>query len=152
MAKGSGKKGGKKSANPPLHYRDIPSIVIKRKHIDLSADDKYGHWWFEIDGKESYGWWPKKPVSIKATVIGVEGNLNGAFSFNGTATKDPHHGDSADEEFYPRVAISDSRTEAEIKDCLRQFANSYSGNWSWPLGQNCHSFQEAALRHCKLTI
>lgn len=53
----SGKKGGSGngSSAPGL------SIKVKRKHIHLTGDDKYGHWWTEIGPSESYGWWPKNP-------------------------------------------------------------------------------------------
>ena len=133
--------------------RQITAITIKRKHIDPGARDKYGHWWFEM-GHESYGWWPKHPVGSWNTLIGVAGELNGTTSFNGRATRDPHHGDEADEEFHPIVDSDDKRAESSIMDCLRKFALSYSGDWRWTfgLGQNCHTFQEAAMRHCKLHI
>jgi len=131
----------------------IRSIVIKRKHIDPGAEDKYGHWWFELNGTESYGWWPKYPVSgTMETFLGVEGELNGITSFVGRINRDPHHGEQADEEFHPSTDAGDNRTESEIMDCLRAFALSYAGKWQWffGFGQNCHTFQSAAMRHCKL--
>lgn len=133
---------------------EISSIVLKRKHIDLGASDKYGHWWFEIGGTESYGWWPKYPVGAWDTLLGVDGELNGTTTFLGQATRDPHHGDEADEEFHPIVDPNDTRSEIQIMDCLRKFAISYSGKWQWALGfgQNCHTFQEAAMTHCKLRL
>jgi hypothetical protein len=123
---------------------------MKRKHIHLSGDDKYGHWWLEMDGTESYGWWPKDHVGLTDTFFGTEGELNGQTNFGGTPTADPHQGDSAEEEFNPTVSKDDGRSDDDIKECLRSFANSYSGGWSWPFGQNCHSFQEAAMKHCRL--
>ena len=128
----------------------VTSITLKRKNIHLSAEDKYGHWWFEM-GSESYGWWPKTPVGLWDTLFGTEGELNGQSNFMGSATQDPHHGDSADEEFHPVVPCDDTRSDSEIQDCLRGFAQSYSGSWSWPFGQNCHSFQKAAMAHCGLS-
>jgi len=78
-----------------------------------------------------------------------------------SATRDGHHGDSADEEFHPRRkrfgklkygsaagTACKCVTEDQVKDCLRDFAQQYSGNWSYPWGQNCHRFQKAALRSC----
>jgi hypothetical protein len=134
--------------------REVASITMKRKQIDLKGSDKYGHWWFEIgNGAESYGWWPKEPVGIRGTLGGVEGELNGQSRFGGTPTLDPHHGESdADETFHPVVDAGDSRTDEEIEDCLRNFANAYSGSWRWTFGagQNCHTFQRAAMKHCKL--
>jgi hypothetical protein len=125
---------------------------MKRKHINLFADDKYGHWWFELDGSESYGWWPKYHVGLRDTFFGTEGELNGQTTYGGTPTRDPHQGDSAEEEFHPVVSRSDGRSDAEIKQCLRSFARAYSGEWRWTFGagQNCHTFQEAAMNHCHL--
>ena len=132
--------------------RIVKGVSMKRKNIHLNVSDKYGHWWFEIDGTESYGWWPKGHVGLKSTLGGTDGELNGQSSFGGTATQDPHHGDASDEDFQPAVAGSDTRPDSEIKDCLRAFAKSYSGGWRWTFGagQNCHTFQEAAMEHCKL--
>jgi hypothetical protein len=133
-------------------------------------DDVYGHWWIEIDGTESYGWWPKNGVGLIGTLTGVPGQLNGtdaAYSAGvATVMKDTHHGDTADETFNPRVDVRgflglskkklkfgsgagvkcDCATEDQIKDSLRGFAAAYSGNWRYPWGQNCHSFQKAALK------
>lgn len=133
--------------------RQVTSIKMKRKHIHLRGEDKYGHWWFELDGKESYGWWPKGQVGLKSTLGGTDGELNGQSNFGGTATLDPHHGESAEEEFNPSTAQGDCRSDKQIIDCLRGFAKSYSGGWRWTFGagQNCHTFQEAAMKHCKLS-
>lgn len=141
----------------PNGFRQIESIVMKRKHIDLSREDKYGHWWFEIgdpldSDSESYGWWPVEPAGMSGAFIGAAGELNGQTSFRGTPTRDPHHGDEADEEFQPWVDAADTRTNEQIADCLRQFARSYSGAWRWTFGrgQNCHTFQVEAMRRCGL--
>gem|GEM_PF-2633134 len=136
----------------PCPKRSISTITIKRKNIHPQADDKYGHWWFEIDGKESYGWWPKKAVGLSETLGGTDGELNGQTTFGGPSTQDPHQGDSADEEFNPMTSNGDCRTDGEIKDCLRSFANTYSGEWRWTVGwgQNSHTFQDAAMKHCRI--
>ncbi len=138
-------------------FRSVELITMKRKHIHLAGDEKFGHWWFEIgdaidSGSESYGWWPEHPVGLAAAIHGVPGELNGQTSFRGTLTRDPHHGDEAEEEFQPLVAASDPRTDDQIADCLRGFARSYAGEWRWAFGygQNCHSFQGQAMRHCGL--
>ena len=124
----------------------MPSIVLKRKHIHLGQEDKYGHWWVEIDKKQSYGWWPKYGVGLKGTLFGTEGELNGQTSFGGTPTKDAHHGDGADEEL--SVECTDpTKTEADVTKDIISFANGYSGEWRWTfgLGQNCHTFQKSML-------
>ncbi len=133
--------------------RAVNGVVMKRKHIDPFGEDKYGHWWFEIDGTESYGWWPKNRIGPKETFGGVDGELNGRTTFGGAPTLDPHHGDDAEETFTAVTSLSDTRTDAQIKDCLRRFARSYAGEWRWTFGagQNCHSFQEAAMQHCGLS-
>jgi hypothetical protein len=126
--------------------RTLNFITMKRKHIALKGDDKYGHWWTEIDGSESYGWWPKYPVSgLWETLTGVDGELNGITSFGGTATTDPHHGDSASDTFHPK--LTNSKTDTQVKAEIRLFASSYSGEWRWTFGwgQNCHTFQKSLM-------
>jgi hypothetical protein len=141
----------------PKQFRQVQLIVMKRKHIHLTRKDKYGHWWFEIGppddlSSESYGWWPEIPAGPRGAFVGVTGELNGQTNFNGLPTRDPHHGDDGDEEFFPLVPLADSRTDDEIADCLRQFAQSYRGGWRWTFGkgQNCHTFQVQAMKHCGL--
>ena len=113
------------SVGSAVSIRQITSILIKRQHINFGwdADDKYGHWWSEIGDprrtdSESYGWWPKHPVTAHGTLMGTEGELNGQTSFGGTLTRDPHHGDEVKHSFHPVVALDDSRNDAEIIDCL----------------------------------
>jgi len=84
-------------------------------------------------------------------VIGeLSDGLNGA-----VPPRDPHHGEEGvDEECFPLVADDDFRTDNDIANCLRDFAANYSGKWQWVLGwgQNCHTFQSAALSHCRLFV
>lgn len=128
---------------------------MKRKNINKTGEDKYGHWWTEIGGNESYGWWPENTVGFWGTIFGVPGELNGQTlsKGKGTPTRDPHHGHPADEVFNPKISLSEEckcKTCDEAANCIRNFANSYSGSWSWPFGQNCHSFQESAMSSCCL--
>lgn len=46
-------------------WRRVVKIELHRKHIDLDGRDQFGHWWTEIDGTSSYGWWPKLPVGYR---------------------------------------------------------------------------------------
>jgi hypothetical protein len=136
-------------------------ITMKRKNISLTGDDKFGHWWTELGDDESYGWWPAEPLSeggglpqaLGRTMTGVKGDLNGQAMFGGNPTQDPHHGDPAEESFHPKVGVCDTRTDDEIKDCIRGYAKSYSGEWRWTFGfgQNCHTFQEGLMSHCGLS-
>jgi RHS repeat-associated protein len=128
----------------------IPGIKVLRKDIDPFGEDKYGHWWVEIDGNESYGWWPKEPVDLKGTLLGVEGELNGQTHFGGSKTRDPHHGDrSAGVNVFD---VYSSQSKDDTVEAIRNFSNSYSGKWSWPTGQNCHSFQKKMLKDLGLSI
>lgn len=178
-------------------FRLLVEMIFKRVQIKLSGD-QYGHWWTEIDGSESYGWWPKYPLgapqnrksqppqpppplpanpswqdriqhqfdrtvydaqsawynaresTFGQTLRGVEGELNGQTSFGGTPTKDPHHGDTGDEEYQP--VLDDCRQDATIKAKARTFAASYSGGWSWRFegGNHCHTFQKKMMADCDL--
>lgn len=134
--------------------REIGFMTMKRKNIHLTGEDKYGHWWTELGG-ESYGWWPKYPLGgglggLWDTLTGVEGELNGQTSFGGTPTRDPHHGDSGETEFHPR--LRGTKTDAQVRDDVRAFARAYHGEWRWTLGwgQNCHTFQKALMAHVGL--
>ncbi len=153
--------------------RVVRSIKMKRKQLTLSrvlrplltcrpGDVDPGHWWFEIGDprsptSESYGWWPSRWPNgwrlLWDILCGVPGNLNGTILFPaGVHNRDPHHGDAADEVFYPAVLLNDGRTDAQIELCLQTFANAYKGKWQWlfGFGQNCHTFQKAAMKHCRL--
>ena len=145
-----------------------PGIVLKRKHITLkSSGGKYGHWWIEIDAKtknntcpmganaigESYGWWPNQHVNITNTLTSVPGTLNGNGSVFKRESKlndkqDPKHCQTADETL--KVVIKPNRTCAEAKTAIRLFVSGYHGTWSWPFGQNCHSFQESLMQSARL--
>src|ERR1035437_5551856 len=62
--------------------RTIPFVEMKRNGIEYGLRPPfiydYGHWWTEIDGSESYGWWPDHcPVTTKETFLGTGGELNG---------------------------------------------------------------------------
>ncbi len=138
-------------------FREVVSVRMKRKHITLVGDDKYGHWWFEIGDpiepeSESYGWWPLTPVGLWETMGGVVGELNGQTYFGGRRSRDPRHGTEGDESFHPFVPVADPRTDDQIAECLRRFALAYHGEWRWVfgVGQNCQTFQEQAMRHCGL--
>ncbi len=126
--------------------------MIYRKDIDLFADDNYGHWWIEIDGKESYGRWLPKGVGLKETIFGVPRDLNGQTRFGGSPTLDPLHGDRGKGVNVFQVYSKDGRTKDEITDQIRDYAKKYRGDWRWPVGQNCHYFQEKMLKDLKLEI
>jgi hypothetical protein len=185
-------------------FRLVEKVVFHRKHISPKGEDKYGHWWTKIDDNESYGWWPKYPMSdprnagapapeppvpleegagvtawmqhsvdtvvhavrsklyqfressLMRTFVGVEGELNGVTSFRGRSTRDPHHADkSAEEEYQP--VLNDCRADTAVKECLREFAQSYAKNygekWSWfvEFGNHCHTMQKRMISHCELT-
>jgi hypothetical protein len=145
------KANGNKTTNPTK----IEGIIVYRMEIDFEkGGTDYGHWWIEIDGNESYGWWPKDQVGIKDTLFGAVGELNGQTNFpRGSATRDPHHGDWRFPENNVQVfAVYGTQSKAEAIEGIRNFANAYSGNWSWPLGQNCHSFQKQMLEDNGLTV
>jgi len=127
-------------------YRLVTPIVYKRKQIDPFGADQYGHWWTELGGGESYGWWPSRGVGIIDTIFGIPGALNGVPHFpSGTPTSDPHDSDPADQQFSP--VIDDCRTDDDLKDLIRTCARGYSGNWSWffELGNHCHTFQKKTI-------
>jgi hypothetical protein len=145
----------------PISGRTLDWITIKRNEIDPSGKDKYGHYWIEIldgpDGKpvESYGWWPKYPLSPDLTgavntLGGVQGELNGITSFKGTSTTDPDQGTTAKREFHPK--LMNTLTDQQVLDKIHDFVRSYKGEWRWTFGwgQNCQTFQTALMKNVGL--
>jgi hypothetical protein len=86
------------------------------------------------------------------TFLGVEGELNGITSFGGQPTRDPHamEKDPGDEIYSP--ILDDGRSDAEIKQAMREYAQSYTGGWSWflELGNHCHTFQKGLMTTAEL--
>lgn len=147
--------------------RELTRIIFRRQHIKISvvlglaSGDGYGHWWVVIDGAESYGWWPSRPLSgIKETIQGVPGVLNAntpawARAKIGLNTvQDPHHNYVDElEEFNP--IVDDDRTTDQVITAIRSFATSYAiEEWAYPATasneSNCHTFQDELIAHCKL--
>jgi hypothetical protein len=123
--------------------RVVDFITVKR-NVPL-AGRSYGHWWLELDGVESYGWWPARcPVRLKDLLGGVGGVLNGVgVVLDGSPTRDPNHGLPADYEFHPVLAVA--RTDDDLRAAIRAFASSFVGGWRWwtrPT-MNCRLFQLA---------
>jgi len=127
-------------------------MVVKRNNPSLL--DVYGHWWVEIDGVESYGWWPAaRPLSIPKALRGVAGVLNGMGGpGGGRPTVDPRHGELADHAFHPVTCAG--RTDGEIVAAVRAFATAYTGGWRWSTKPtvNCRSFQGDLLAAAGLVV
>src|SRR6266849_4709214 len=73
--------------------RVLTWAVVKR--IDPRLPNTWGHWWIELDGQESYGWWPTPcPMGWRGALSGSRGCLNGMDGTGGgSATRDAYHGD-----------------------------------------------------------
>jgi hypothetical protein len=133
----------------PAAPRTVNFVEIKRNNIHFSPrlGTDYGHFWTEIDGTESYGWWPDHcPVTLYETLFGTGGDLNGVAGCGGTSrTQDPHHGETADRAFHPVLTVP--KTDATVRSDIRSFANAYSGGWRWTFGygQNCRTFQASLM-------
>lgn len=132
-----------------LAKRPIAGITIYRKDIDLNGQDKYGHWWVELNGNESYGWWPKNPVNYQDTILGVTGELNAEY-FGGSYYRDRHQGDRSSG--VNAFTIYSNLPKEVVAQQIRSYAQNYSGSWSWPVGQNCHSFQQGYIQKLGLEI
>jgi hypothetical protein len=144
--------------------REVAHITIHRCKPKKNADGgiDYGHFWIQIgqprsEESESYGWWPVSKVNLKQTALGVGGDLNGQTCFGGTPTRDPYHDIGGDIRFHPLVAANDPRTDQQIAECIRSFVRDFVVRckiWRWPPingGENCQSFQSAAMNHCRLS-
>src|SRR2546429_539858 len=129
----------------PPAPRTLQFVTVKR--INPQVGDTMGHWWIEMDGIESYGWWPaRRPVGLRVFLFGTQGTLNGGrvFADGRPSARDPHHLDAAPHEFHPRLLVrkSDRQVRAEI----RAFAESFDSRWRWsarPTTRDCRRFQLA---------
>lgn len=130
----------------PRPGRTVETVTCKRRHIDL-GQGQMGHWWTEINGNESYAWWPKSEGSVWDALFGTEGELNAVShpSMGGTPTRDPYHGQAAEESFHPKCT-DPAMDDSAIHSKMRTYAQGYSGSWRWTLGgTDCHVFQERML-------
>ncbi len=125
--------------------RVVTSFVVKRSNPRLLSP--YGHWWLEIARRESYGWWPDRPLRLRHWVTGTGGQLNGLWlNPRATATRDAMHRVPADHRFHP-ISIT-AKTDQQLREEVRAFAQSYRGGWCWhwPWSrrqtQNCRIFQD----------
>ena len=132
---------GRKPDGYPVPGRLVERVLVKRNNPTML--DVYGHWWVEVDGDESYGWWPAvRPVGLRRGLRGVAGVLNGVGATDGgSPRRDPHHGELADHIFHP--AALDDRSDGRIVDAVRAFAAAFRGEWRWSTRPtvNCRSFQ-----------
>ena len=159
------------------------SIRVKRRNDHPETGDM-GHWWLELGADESYGWYPDRRIPVGywglwVSTMGVPGDLNGQIAFGGNKTRDPHHGNTTDEEWDAEV-VDDIRllwswwvirpqfaygekagkycdecvTDEEIKGCIRAYAQTMvDQDAGWALfGYNCHSFQVGAMSGCCLSL
>lgn len=120
----------------------VLSFVTVKRNVAL-AGRSYGHWWVELDGDESYGWWPARaPVTTRCLFRGGPGVLNGS-SGVGNAARDPNHGLAADYEFHP-VLVAE-RSDDQVRQAIRFFAATFRGEWRWSTRptMNCRLFQLA---------
>jgi hypothetical protein len=123
----------------------IVELVTVKRNTPLTGRS-YGHWWIELGGDESYGWWPARPVGLAGLVHGTAGVLNGlGVADGGTPTRDPSHGLLADYEFHP-VLIGNG-TDGDVQAAIRAFAAGFHGEWRWSIRptMNCRLFQLALM-------
>lgn len=142
--------------SPAPDLRPGPGRLVERvlvKRNNPSVLDVYGHWWVEVDGDESYGWWPAvRAVGLRRGLRGVPGVLNGVGATDGGGpTRDPHHGELADHIFHPSAL--DDRSDEDVVDAVRTFAVAFQGGWRWSTRAtvNCRSFQLDLLTAAGLT-
>ncbi|MFN2504004.1 MAG: hypothetical protein ABR540_07215 [Acidimicrobiales bacterium] len=125
---------------PPVP-RALSFVTVKR-NVAL-AGRSYGHWWVELDGSESYGWWPARaPLTTRDMLLGGPGVLNAMGTpAEGRPTRDPNHGLTPDYEFHPVLVVP--RSDDEVRNAVRRFAATFGGEWRWSVRptMNCRLFQ-----------
>jgi hypothetical protein len=137
-------------AGPKSEAGPVPRIltfaVVKR--IDPRLPNTWGHWWIELDGEESYGWWPTPcPMGWRGALFGSRGVLNGMDTTNGgTAMRDAYHGDEPDHWFHPTLIVdkSDDQVRAEIRAFAHRYVGGFRWQWWWlrQPAENCRTFED----------
>lgn len=126
-------------------------LYLQVKRDNTSWRSIYGHWWVEVDGHESYGWWPASvPLSVRDLLSGTDGVLNGLglLRLGGTWHTDPNHGQPAVHVFHPVLAVE--KPDDQVRQEIRTFAHGYRAAWRWhwtssrALG-TCRAFQDELL-------
>ena len=124
------------------HAARVIDFVTVKRNAPMTGRS-YGHWWLELDGEESYGWWPARaPLGLAGIIRGTSGTLNGiGVNASGSRTRDPNQGLLADHEFHP-ISVT-ARTNKEIREDIRLFASTFTGDWRWSVRptMNCRLFQ-----------
>lgn len=127
-----------------LRQPRVAEFIVVKRNLPM-VGRSYGHWWVEMDGNESYGWWPaRSPLRARDVLFGGPGALNGAGAASGEGPpRDPNHGLVADYEFHPVVVLECS--DDEVRDAIRRFASTFRGEWRWSIRptMNCRLFQLA---------
>jgi hypothetical protein len=77
----------------------------------------------------------------------------GRTDLDGTATTDPHHGESAPESFHPyTINRSNNLGDDQIRQRIRDYANSFTGDYRILVGPNCHTFIQGMMRSVGLSM
>lgn len=113
------------------------------KDISISPPD-WGHWYIEYGSELGYGWYPGP---IDNPLFPVDGVLNNGLDTEPYTLGGPNK-KAGTREYQAYGNIS----KKAALNRIHSFAKSYSGNWSWPYGQNCRTFIQQLLDHTGLTI
>ena len=92
---------------PRTTPRELTFVTVKRTGPRLR--EPYGHWWVEVGRKESYGWWPDRPLALRHWFTGTGGCLNGTwFNSHASPTRDALHRVPADHRFHPMLLVDNT--------------------------------------------
>jgi hypothetical protein len=136
--------GSFRRPEPP---RELSFVTVKRTNPRFG---RFGHWWIEIDGVESYGWWPGRcPLRVRDLLPGGSGALNGlgGSCAGGNSSRDPHHLESAEHKFHP--VLTARKSDRRVRSEIRSFASGFDGGWRWsskPETDDCRTFQVRLMR------
>ena len=126
--------------------RTLLYVTVKRDNTSWRA--LYGHWWLEVDGRESYGWWPAAvPLRVRDLLLGTGGVLNGVglLTLAGTWFRDPYHGQPSAHRFHPVLHLV--KSDEQVRRDVRRFAHAYRTRWRWHWSPartagTCRGFQD----------
>lgn len=128
-------------------YEEIEGLTAHR--IEPFGDnDKFGHYWFEADGK-GYGYWPGNDgATPKEAIFNKEPGQT-------AMGDDPHYGDRNGHRYKQyKIYAPKGKGAAYYKEQLQSLPASHFGKqYGVPFGKNCHTYYRSYInRNDLLTV
>ena len=104
---------------------------------------EYGHWFEILSPEESYGFWPTNGVDLWGTLFGVDGSVNRGDANDPDLERYLNGGMPGAQRF--DLYVPADITDDKARQLARDYQEAFRSQWSYPVGNNCHTFIEGFL-------